>query len=118
MLRLTARIDLDDIGHTTAGGLHLAAMGSVWRALAFGFAGLRPSDEALAIDPRFPPGWESLELRVRFRGSRVRVRIRQDAVEASAEPPLCVRRPGGDLVKLTRTPRAFELAPSSPGRSR
>ena len=34
LLRLTARIDLDDIGHTTAGGLHLAAMGSVWRALA------------------------------------------------------------------------------------
>ncbi len=31
MLRLTARIDLDDIGQVTAGGLHLAAMGSVWR---------------------------------------------------------------------------------------
>src|SRR5581483_2817676 len=31
MLRLTARIDLDDVGNTSAGGLHLAAMGSVWR---------------------------------------------------------------------------------------
>ena len=29
MLRLASRIDLDDIGHTTAGGMHLAAMGSV-----------------------------------------------------------------------------------------
>ena len=55
MLRLTARIDLDDIGHMTAGGLHLAAMGSVWRTLAFGFAGFaarrrrardRPRDRA------------------------------------------------------------------------
>jgi trehalose/maltose hydrolase-like predicted phosphorylase len=34
MLRLTARIDLDDIGQASAGGLHLAAMGSVWRTLA------------------------------------------------------------------------------------
>ena len=58
MLRLTARIDLDDIGHMTAGGLHLAAMGSVWRALAFGFAGLRPVGDALAIDPVLAPGWE------------------------------------------------------------
>ena len=57
-LRLTARIDLDDIGGTTARGLHLAAMGSVWRSLAFGFAGLRPVGDALAIDPVLPPGWE------------------------------------------------------------
>ena len=49
LLRLTARIDLDDISQTTAGGLHVAAMGSVWRALAFGFAGLRP-DERRACD--------------------------------------------------------------------
>ena len=61
VLRLTARIDLDDIGHMTAGGLHLAAMGSVWRTLALGFAGLRPEDDALAIDPVLAPGWDSLE---------------------------------------------------------
>jgi nucleotide-binding universal stress UspA family protein len=42
-LRLASRIDLDDLTETTAGGLHLAAMGSVWQALAFGFAGLRPT---------------------------------------------------------------------------
>jgi trehalose/maltose hydrolase-like predicted phosphorylase len=56
MLSLTARIDLDDIGHMTAGGLHLAAMGSVWRTLAFGFAGRRPAGDALAIDPVLAPG--------------------------------------------------------------
>ena len=40
-LRLAARIDLDDLTGTTAGGLHLATMGGVWQALAFGFAGAR-----------------------------------------------------------------------------
>ena len=76
MLRLTARIDLDDIGHMTAGGLHLAAMGSVWRTLAFGFAGLRPVGDALAIDPVLPPGWERSSCGVGSAAARVRVRVR------------------------------------------
>ena len=88
MLRLTARIDLDDIGHMTAGGLHLAAMGSVWRALAYGVGGLRPIGDALAIGPVMTPGCDALELRVRFRGSRVRVRVHPDGVQATAEPPI------------------------------
>jgi trehalose/maltose hydrolase-like predicted phosphorylase len=117
MLRFTARIDLDDIGHTTAGGLHLAAMGSVWRTLAFGFAGLRPAGDALAIDPVIAPGWEALEIRVRFRASRVRVRIHPGAVEVSADPPLRALNPAGEHVRLTRNVQTFELSPTVPRRS-
>jgi trehalose/maltose hydrolase-like predicted phosphorylase len=117
MLRLTARIDLDDIGHMTAGGLHLAAMGSLWRALAYGFAGLRPAGDALAIDPVRPP-WKSLELRVRFRGSRVRARIRSDAVELIADPPVGAVDPTGERVELSRSPRTFEFTQLSPRRPR
>ena len=116
MLRLTARIDLDDIGHMTAGGLHLAAMASVWRTLTFGFAGLRPAGDALAIDPVLAPGWETLELRVRFRSSRVRMRINPGVVEASADPPVTALPPGGEPIELTPAIQTFELSPSS-GRS-
>ena len=84
-LRLTARIDLDDISETTAGGLHLAAMGSVWQALAYGFAGLRPVGNALRVDPRLPRDWNELELRVSFQGTAVRVRIDAEQVHAWAE---------------------------------
>jgi len=42
-LQLAARLDLDDLTATTAGGLHLATMGGVWQALTMGFAGVRPS---------------------------------------------------------------------------
>ena len=52
MLDLTARIDLDDISRSTAGGVHIAAMGSVWQALVLGFAGARPRGEVLELDPR------------------------------------------------------------------
>jgi trehalose/maltose hydrolase-like predicted phosphorylase len=107
MLRLTARIDLDDIGHTTAGGLHLAAMGSVWRTMVLGFAGLRPVGDALAIDPVLAPGWDTLEVRVRFRNSRVHVRVLSDAVQASAEPPIAALTPAGERVQLDRTPKTF-----------
>ncbi len=85
-LHTTTRIDLDDLTGTTADGLHLATMGSVWQALAFGFAGLRPTAEALRIDPRLPAGWAALELRVRFRGSSVRVRIEPAALTVTADP--------------------------------
>ena len=114
MLRLTARIDLDDIGHMAAGGLHLAAMGSVWRTLALGFAGLRPVGDALAIDPVLAPGWDTLELRIRFRNSRVRVHVRPDSVEASADPSVSALTPAGERVQLGRTPQSF---PSPPRRN-
>ncbi|MGD0256096.1 MAG: hypothetical protein ABSB99_11235, partial [Acidimicrobiales bacterium] len=41
LFRLAARLDLDDVTGTTAGGLHLGAMGGTWQALAYGFLGLR-----------------------------------------------------------------------------
>ena len=48
--------------------LHLATMGGVWQALAFGFAGVRPRGERLEVDPRLPDEWQALELRLSFRG--------------------------------------------------
>lgn len=113
MLRLTARIDLDDIGQMAAGGLHLAAMGSVWRTLAAGFAGLHPVGDALAIDPMLPAAWDSLAVRVRFRGSRVRLRVLPGAVEASADPPVAALSPAGDRVRLSRVPQTFALSSPS-----
>jgi trehalose/maltose hydrolase-like predicted phosphorylase len=92
-LRLASRIDLDDLTGTTAGGLHLATMGSVWQALALGFAGLRPAPDALVLDPRLPEAWTALDLRVHFRGSSVRVRIEPRALALSADPAVEIRLP-------------------------
>jgi trehalose/maltose hydrolase-like predicted phosphorylase len=73
-LNLASRMDLDDLTGSSAAGLHVATMGGLWQALAFGFAGLRPRRGMLSIDPVLPPAWSSLEMRVKFLGSRVRVR--------------------------------------------
>jgi trehalose/maltose hydrolase-like predicted phosphorylase len=108
-LRLTSRIDLDDLSESTAGGLHLAAMGSVWQALAFGFAGLRPRGIGLTLDPRLPEPWRAFELRVRFRGSRVRVRIEPRSTFVHADPPVPVIPRGGEAVLVSASGARFAL---------
>ena len=109
LLRVAARLDLDDVTGTTAGGLHLAAMGSVWQAVVQGFAGIRPGSTALEIDPRLPRTWRALEVPVTYRGSRVRVRIEQDVVVVETDRPVRVRLAGARTRRLmagtTRLPR-------------
>ena len=102
LLRLTARIDLEDVGQMTAGGLHLAAMGAVWRTITYGFAGLhavqrtgsgrsapgaRRGGVLLGLDPVAPGELEAIELGVRFRGARVRVQIGQERTTVRCDPP-------------------------------
>ena len=82
-LRIAARMDLDDLTGSTAGGLHLATMGGVWQALAFGFAGVRPRGDRLVVDPRLPPEWNALELGLRFRGEPLRLRVDRGGVSAA-----------------------------------
>ena len=81
-LRIAARMDLDDLTGTTAGGLHLATMGGLWQALVIGFGGIRPRGEALCVDPRLPTEWNALEFALRFRGRPLRLRIDHSGVTA------------------------------------
>jgi Glycosyl hydrolase family 65, C-terminal domain len=69
------------------------------------------------IDPVLAPGWDALEVRVRFRNSRVHVRVQPGAVEASADPPISALGPDGERVLLGPTPHTFDLSPSSPRRT-
>lgn len=99
-LTLTARIDLDDISGSTAGGLHIAAMGSVWQALALGFGGVRPRGEVLELDPRLAEGWELLELRLCFRAAHLQVRVSASAIEAKSDRIAQISVAGGDPVSV------------------
>jgi trehalose/maltose hydrolase-like predicted phosphorylase len=91
MLNLAARIDLDDISATTAGGLHFAAMASVWHALAFGFLGVRVIGDALGIDPApLPVAWSELTLHLRYRKSCLVIRAEGMRLAISTDLPLDV----------------------------
>lgn len=85
---LAARLDLDDLTATTAGGLHLATMGGLWQAVVGGFAGVRPAPDGLHIDPSLPSRWERLRLRVRFRGTPAVVTVDHHTVTVDAAEPV------------------------------
>jgi trehalose/maltose hydrolase-like predicted phosphorylase len=89
--RIAARLDLDDLTGTTSGGLHLATMGGLWQALAYGFCGLRPGREVLNIDPQLPSDWSALTLNLLFHGSPIRIRAEHDCVVIDCTAPLTVR---------------------------
>ncbi len=91
-LELATRIDLDDVSGSTAGGVHIAAMGSVWQALALGFAGARPREDMLELDPRLAPEWELLELRLRFRAAQLKRAGERGRDRGEQRPPHAPQR--------------------------
>ncbi|MGA2305052.1 MAG: glycosyl hydrolase family 65 protein [Acidimicrobiales bacterium] len=114
--RMAARLDLDDLTSTTAGGLHLATMGGVWQALAFGFLGIRPARAAgektvLDVDPTLPETWTAVSLSFRLQGSRVTVRADHDKVDIACETPLLVRVAGRSPAACRPPHSSFRLKP-------
>jgi trehalose/maltose hydrolase-like predicted phosphorylase len=94
LFRLACRLDLDDLTGTTAGGLHLAAFGGLWQALASGFLGLRPSGRALGLDPHLPGAWDAVRLGLRYHGRRLRIRAGPDQLALTTDGPLRLELPG------------------------
>ncbi len=81
--RATAAIDLHGVGESSAGGVHIAALGGLWQSAVFGFAGLSLRKAALGLDPHLPPGWQSLGFRVHWRGRLVQRRYRPGGAGAA-----------------------------------
>ncbi len=94
LLRIATALDVDDLTRTGAGGVHLAAMGSVWQALAFGFAGIRPRAQLLVVDPHLPASWKSLELRLQFRGARLAIGVYPDHLAVVTDMPVALEMRG------------------------
>ncbi|HEY3796709.1 MAG TPA: beta-phosphoglucomutase family hydrolase [Caulobacteraceae bacterium] len=66
--RQASEIDLSNNRGDAAGGIHAAALGGLWQAAVFGFAGLTLGDDGPKLDPRLPPDWGELAFRIRWRG--------------------------------------------------
>ncbi|GAA0604196.1 hypothetical protein GCM10009416_47240 [Craurococcus roseus] len=66
--RQAVDIDLADNMGNAAGGVHAAALGGLWQAVVFGFAGLRLTDHGPEHHPNLPPHWGGLSMRIMWRG--------------------------------------------------
>lgn len=114
-LHRAAQIDLDLTrqGHAGAsGGVHIAALGGIWQALALGFLGMRPSDEGLRFEPHIPQSWGSLRMAISWRGARLRVTgsaPRGLRIEIESGGPVRVAHADGAWVELSAG-KPFEVS--------
>ncbi len=76
--RQTAEIDLANNMGNAAGGVHVAALGGLWQAAVFGFAGLDLAADPPVLRPRLPPGWCHVAFAARWRGQRLDLVARSD----------------------------------------
>ena len=77
--RQAAEIDLANRMGNAAGGVHAAALGGLWQAVVFGFAGLTLSAEGPRLHPRQPDAWRELRFAVQWRGRRFPADLRQES---------------------------------------
>ncbi len=78
-------VDLGDLHHNSADGVHVASTGGVWGALVHGFGGMRDYGGRISFDPRLPESWPCLTFRLTVRGSRVKVTVRHEEIELENE---------------------------------
>ena len=120
LFRLAARLDLDDRTGTTAGGLHMATMGGVWQALAYGFLGLRADGRCPRRRPLFATsrGGHSVSPSA-FVARRWVSAAEHDRVTIACDAPLAVKvdqqrtriTPPGAVIPFTCQPAAEERSP-------
>lgn len=85
--RLTAAIDLANRMGNAAGGVHAAALGGLWQAVVFGFAGLTWSAEGPRLHARLPEAWRGLRFNLLWRGRGFPADLRRGAAAAPVEEP-------------------------------
>ncbi len=74
-----ALMDLQDLEHNTADGVHIASLAGSWLALVCGFAGLRHHGGTVSFAPRLPEGLTRLAFTLLIRGNRLRVEVTHKA---------------------------------------
>jgi alpha,alpha-trehalose phosphorylase len=70
-----ALMDLRDLAHNTADGMHIASLAGAWLAVVAGFGGMRDHAGALTFAPRLPSRLQRLAFGLIFRGTRLRVEV-------------------------------------------
>src|SRR5690606_9592917 len=84
-------VDLGDLHHNAADGVHVASAGGVWMALVCGFGGMRDWAGELSFDPRLPEDWPSLTFPLEWQGTRLEVTVTRDELRVHVRSGAPVR---------------------------
>ncbi len=74
--QVAALTDLGNLFGNTDHGLHMAALAGSWSAISWGFAGLHIDGDVLCVDPVAVQGIDDYAFSISFRGSLIRIAIR------------------------------------------
>jgi alpha,alpha-trehalose phosphorylase len=80
-------MDLQDLEHNVADGLHMASLAGAWLVFAFGLAGMRPVDGVVAFTPKLPDGLTRYAFTVTLRNMRLRVNVTGSKAEYALGTP-------------------------------
>jgi trehalose/maltose hydrolase-like predicted phosphorylase len=99
-LKQAAEIDLGNNMGNAAGGVHAAALGGLWQAVVFGFAGVRPLSDGVSFAPNLLPHWNRLSFPMLWRGRKLHVCIEPEVmhVGTAGEGPLRLRLESGSEI--------------------
>jgi kojibiose phosphorylase len=114
-LEMTADIDLGNTMGNAAGGVHAAALGSLWQAVVMGLGGARvahDAPDALTVEPALVPGIRHLGFPMLFRGRSIEVHVEPAAVEIAVEgaapvPVRALAEPGPARIVLAEPGRRY-----------
>ncbi len=111
-LRQSAEIDLGTNMGNAAGGVHAAAIGGLWQAIVFGFAGVEIHRDRISLNPHLLPHWRRLALPLQFRGCKLRLAVEPGNVHVRVEEgrePLRILLAGGQEL-LARPHQEYAAA--------
>ncbi|MFW6009850.1 MAG: glycoside hydrolase family 65 protein [Actinomycetota bacterium] len=99
-------MDLANVAGNVVDGVHVASVGGVWMALAYGFGGLRDFHGQLTFDPRLPATWQGLRFRLRFHGRQLHVDLdhQRFRFELAEGEPITIEVRGTDVTLEPHTP--------------
>jgi alpha,alpha-trehalose phosphorylase len=101
-----ALMDLEDLEHNTADGLHIASLAGAWIAAVAGFGGIRHHEGSLTFTPRMPEWISRLAFGLCFGGQRLKVEIEQQQARYSL-----VR---GEALEITHHGEALTVTSGEP----
>jgi kojibiose phosphorylase len=100
-LRQASEIDLGNNMGNAAGGVHAAALGGLWQAVVFGFAGVRTQADGVSFAPNLLSNWRRLAFPLVWRKRQLRVSIEPRLVRiwVSGDQPLSLRIEAGPAIR-------------------
>ena len=86
-VKQASEIDLGNNMGNAAGGVHAAALGGLWQAMVFGFAGVRVQENGIGLSPHLLSHWSRMAFSLEWRRRRLRISIEPRTIRVAISGP-------------------------------